>query len=85
MTAKTKHGHKAHRATHGADPGTAHERLNRRHAQVGRPEGAMHQGGEMAPPMAAPPQPQDNVSMAPPGAGPTASGGSTDDESGDQT
>lgn len=40
MTAKTKHGHKAHGPTRGADPGTPHERLNRQHARVGRAEGA---------------------------------------------
>lgn len=39
MTAKTKHGHKAHRAAHGADAGTPHERLNRMHAMPNRAEG----------------------------------------------
>ena len=95
MTAKTRHGRAAHRPAHGADKGTPHERLNRLHAQPGRPEGAMHggaSGGAPAAPAALampgsatmPPQPQDNtMPMAPPGAGPSA--GSSDDEEGDQT
>lgn len=91
MTAKTKHGHGAHPAAHGADPGTAHERLNRRHAMPGRPEGAMHNEGSgepaaspvpMAPPMgmgasAAPGAPMGGSSMG------ASSGG--DDEEGEQT
>jgi hypothetical protein len=93
MTAKTKHGHKAHGPARGADPGTPHERLNRLHAQPGRPEGAMHGGAgpsqmpaeppqpaPMAPPMGAGPQMGAGPSMGPPGAGP-----STDDEEGEQT
>lgn len=39
MTAKTKHGYKGHE-THGADHGTAHERLMRQHRRPGRAEGA---------------------------------------------
>lgn len=85
MTAKTRHGHKAHRNTHGADAGTPHERLNRVHAIPNRPEGAMNQGGGPAPAgVEPPPQPQDNVGMAPPGAAPAEAGGS-DDESGEQS
>lgn len=84
MTAKTRHGHGAHAPAHGADPGTAHERLNRRHAMPGRPEGAMHSGG--GEPAASP------VPMAPPmGMGASAApgapmgGSSSDDEEGEQT
>lgn len=87
MTAKTKHGHGAHRAAHGADHGTPHERLNRLHAQPGRAEGAMHAGAPpppmappqapAAPPMGAPPMGAPNPAM---GAGPQ-----TDDEEGDQS
>lgn len=82
MTAKTKHGHKAHRPAHGADPGTPHERLNRLHAQVGRPEGAMHGGAPMPPSMpdAAPPMMGAPPAMSPPGAGP-----STDSDEGEMT
>lgn len=83
MTAKTKHGHKAHRRAHGADAGTPHERLNRMHAMPNRAEGQMMQNAGAAPPMAAPPQPQDNTGMAPPGAGPAAADSSSD--SGDET
>ena len=88
MTAKTRHGHGAHRAAHGADKGTPHERLNRMHAMPGRPEGApmsAQAGGiadpnpaEGAGPMAMPPNP--GMPSAPPGASP-----STDDEEGDQS
>lgn len=79
MTAKTKHGHKAHRPAHGADAGTPHERLNRLHAQPGRAEGAMHPGGLGAPP----PSP---VAAAPPmGAAPMGMGSMTDDAEGEQT
>lgn len=87
MTAKTKHGHKAHPPAHGADPGTPHERLNRLHAMPGRAEGAMH-GMEPAespgigttepPQMPPPPGGAAQSPMAPPGAGP-------DDEEGEQT
>jgi hypothetical protein len=79
MTAKTKHGHKAHHAAHGADPGTPHERLNRLHAQPGRPEGAMHGGGLPAGPTA-PPGIGGAMGGASLGAGPA-----TDDEEGEQT
>jgi len=90
MTAKTKHGHKAHPAAHGADPGTAHERLNRAHAMPGRPEGAMmgdSSGGPMPPTMpttqpgAMAPPPMG----APPMGGAMSMGNSTDDEEGDQS
>jgi len=88
MTAKTKHGHKAHRRAHGSDEGSAHERLNRMHAMPNRAEGApmSSAGAGAAPPgVAPPPQPQDNTApMAPPGGAPAAAGGS-DDESGEQT
>lgn len=80
MTAKTRHGHKAHHAAHGADPGTPHERLNRLHAQPGRAEGAMHLGGGAPPPMPSEP-------MAPPMAAPPAMAGGAgpDSEAGEQT
>ncbi len=85
MTAKTKHGHAAHHRAHGSDEGTAHERLNKRHAMPGRPEGAMHMGdaaGAAPPPMAAPAMP----SMPPGGGAPDQSMGagpsSSDDEGG---
>lgn len=98
MTAKTKHGHKAHAPTRGADPGTPHERMNRLHAQPGRPEGAMRgmnqnqSGGAGSEGAGTPEAP----SMPPMGAGPAPAGGSmpgasmgegpsTDDEEGDQT
>lgn len=89
MTAKTKHGHGAHARAHGSDEGSTHERLNRRHAMPGRPEGAMHNegGGEpaaspvpMAPPMgmgasAAPGAPMGGSAMG--------GGAATDDEGGE--
>ena len=79
MTAKTKHGHKAHPRAHGADHGTPHERLNRMHAQPGRPEGAMMAGGgePAAPPMAAPPM---GAPPGMPGGGAPSTGG--DEEGG---
>lgn len=82
MTAKTKHGHKAHHAAHGADPGTPHERLNRLHAQPGRPEGAMHgsAGPAPMPSMGATPPTAPPMGGAPMGAGPA-----TDSEEGEQT
>jgi hypothetical protein len=85
MTAKLKHGHKHHPA-HGADPGSTHERLLRRHAEPGRPEGAMHPGGAMAAP--APAMPQQPPMGAPPmgaPAGPSMGAGPStgdDDEGG---
>lgn len=90
MTAKTKHGHKAHPRAHGADAGTPHERLNRMHAMPNRAEGqpmsAASTGAPPPPAMAAPPSPQGNaMAMAPPGAGPSAGPGASDDEEGDQT
>jgi hypothetical protein len=82
-----EHGHAAHKPAHGADPGTPHERLNRLHAQPGRPEGAMAggpNGAAMAPEPMAP-----NPGMAPPGIGAPApsmgAGPSTDTEEGDQS
>lgn len=84
MVAKTKHGHKAHPRAHGADEGTAHERLNRMHAQPGRAEGQMHAGGSSG--MAAPPAPMaapmaPNPGMAPMSPGPSMGAGpATDDE-----
>lgn len=83
MTAKTRHGHKAHAPTHGADPGTAHERLNRMHAMPNRAEGqpmSAAGGAPAAPPMGGMPAMGGPPAMAPMGAGP-----STDDEEGDQT
>lgn len=81
MTAKTRHGHGAHRPAHGADPGTPHERLNRRHAIPGRPEGAMHDGGEMpAPPMGGSP-----MAGGMPGGQSMGAGPSTDGEEGEQS
>lgn len=83
MTAKTRHGKGAHHKAHGADPGTPHERLNRMHAQPGRPEGAMMQQPSAEPP----PQPMPAAppggmgiggGMSPPGAGP-------DTDEGEQT
>jgi len=90
MTAKTRHGQKAHRETHGADPGTPHTRLNRMHAMPNRAEGApMSSAGGAPKGMPPPPQPQDNNSMAPPGAAPpgaNASGSTVaDDEAGEQS
>jgi hypothetical protein len=86
LTAKTKHGHKAHGPTHGADPGTPHERLNRMHAMPNRAEG-QPMSAAASPAMAptpAPPMgagaPMGAPPMAPPGAGP-----SPDDEEGEQT
>lgn len=85
MTAKTKHGHKAHHRAHGSDEGSTHERLNRQHAMPNRAEGApMSSAGPASSGVAPPPQPQDNNSMAPPGAGPSAAG-SSDSEAGEQT
>lgn len=86
MTAKTRHGKKAHPRAHGADHGTTHERLNKIHATPNRPEGAMHTSSPMpqSPPMA--PQPADNaMAMAPPGAGPSAGADASDGDEGDQT
>lgn len=85
MTAKTKHGHKAHRRTHGADEGSAHERLNRAHAVPNRAEGAPMSSASSG--GAPPPSP---IPQAPPmGAGavasPGAAGPSTDSEAGDET
>ena len=92
MTAKTKHGHGAHRAAHGADPGTPHERLNRLHAMPGRPEGAMAAGmgsgapmGSPAPmpPMAgggAPPMGAPPMGAPPMGAPPMGTGPGMDEE-----
>jgi len=86
MTAKTKHGHKAHRRTHGADEGTPHERLNRMHAMPNRAEGApMSSAGSAPMGVAPPPQPQDNTGMAPAGGAPAAAAGASDDESGEQS
>ena len=87
MTAKTRHGHAAHHRAHGSDEGTAHERLNKRHAQPGRPEGAMHTGGEMAAPAAAPMPPPATPPMggAPMGGDPSMGAGPStggDDEGG---
>ncbi len=77
MTAKLKHGHRHHPA-HGADPGSTHERLLKRHAQPGRPEGAMHMGDQMAPPpMTAPPMGGAPPSMPPGGGGSMGGGPST--------
>ena len=42
MTAKTKHGFHGGSHTKGADHGTTHEKLLRRHRQPGRSEGAMN-------------------------------------------
>lgn len=87
MTAKTRHGHGAHPRAHGADHGTPHERLNRLHAQPGRPEGAMAAGGANGAPMQAPPM-APNPGMAPPMGAPGPSmgaGPSPDDEEGEQT
>lgn len=85
MTAKTKHGHGAHKAAHGADPGTPHERLNRLHAQPGRPEGAMHGGGPgPMPPAPMAPNPGMGAPMGAPGPS-MGAGPSTDDEGGDQS
>ena len=88
MTARTKHGMKAHRHTHGADAGSPHERLQRQHAQPNRPEGApmsAASGPSAAPPPSPVPmgvQPQDNTpSMAPPGAGMGAPDSGAGDES----
>lgn len=89
MTAKTKHGHKAHARAHGSDEGTAHERLNRMHAMPNRAEGqpmSAATGGAPAPPqmpsapMGAPPAMGAGPAMSPPGAGP-----SSDDEEGEQS
>jgi hypothetical protein len=81
MTAKTKHGQKAHPKAHGADEGTAHERLNRAHAVPNRPEGAPMSAAGAAPPPMAPP------GMAPPGmpapGGAPMGGGAPDDEAGE--
>lgn len=88
MTAKTRHGHAAHPRAHGADHGTAHERLNRLHAQPGRPEGSMAAGGGSGAPMQEAPPMAPNPGMAPPpmGAPPSMGAGpATDDEEGDQT
>jgi hypothetical protein len=90
MTARTRHGSKAHRTTHGADRGSTHERLHRMHAQPNRPEGApmsAAQGPSAPPPMGMPmaPQPQDNVGMAPPGAPMGGMSSPMDTEEGDQT
>lgn len=86
MTAKTKHGHKAHPRAHGADHGTTHERLNRIHATPNRAEGAMSTSSPMPQQAPAAPQPQDNaMAMAPPGAGPSAGPGASDGDEGDQT
>lgn len=85
MTARTRHGSKAHRSAHGSDEGSAHHKLNRMHAQPNRPEGSPMSAATMPSPtmgMPAPPQPQDNTPMAPPGA---MAGGSMDPEEGDQT
>lgn len=86
MVAKTKHGHGAHKRAHGSDEGTAHERLNRMHAQPGRAEGAMHAGGSSG--AAAPPSPMaaplaPNSGMAAPDMG--APGPSIDSDEGEQT
>jgi len=90
-----KHGMKAHRAAHGADPGTPHERLNRLHAMPGRPEGAMHGGDSAGAPGPAPgmgpatgPEPMPPASAmggmgAPPMGAPPM--GAMDDEQGEQT
>jgi hypothetical protein len=85
MTAKTKHGHKAHHAAHGADPGTPHERLNRLHAQPGRPEGAMHMGGGAGPSQMPSAPPQMPPMGAGPGSPPMGAAPATDDEEGEQT
>lgn len=88
MTAKTRHGVKAHRHTHGADAGSAHEKMHRMHAMPNRAEGqpmSAATGPSAPPPMnpgASAPQPQDNTSMAPSGAAP---GGGQDSEEGDFT
>lgn len=82
MTAKTKHGHKAHPRAHGSDEGTAHERLNKMHAMPNRAEGqpmSAAPGGmppPPAPPMGAPPM------AAPPMGAPPMGGGAepTEDE-----
>lgn len=92
MTAKTRHGHKAHPPAHGADPGTAHERLNRLHAMPGRAEGAMHgmnqgeSGGAGVPEAPQMPAMGAGPPMAsgPPGAS-MGAGPSTDSEEGDQS
>lgn len=70
MTARLRHGAKSHRHTHGADPGSPHERLHRMHAQPNRAEGQPMSAAQAPapPPMAPTPQPQDNVGMAPAGA-----------------
>jgi len=87
MTARIRHGTK-HRHTHGADPGTPHERLNAQHAMPNRPEGAMMPGTGAPPPSPVPSAPPS------PGAGPMPSGGgmamgppgaSPDVEEGEQT
>lgn len=85
MTAKTRHGHGAHRPAHGADPGSTHERLNRRHAMPGRPEGAMHAGGEM--PAQPAPEPMGGVPAAGgmPGGQSMGAGPSTDGDEGEQS
>ena len=80
MTAKIRHG-KKHRHTHGADPGSPHERLNAMHAMPGRPEGAPMGAMGAPPPSPVPsappsmgggmPSPPDGaMPTAPPGAGP---------------
>jgi hypothetical protein len=86
MTAKTKHGHKAHPRAHGADAGTPHERLNRMHAMPNRAEGQpMSAAGGAPPPPAMAAAPGPSMPMAPPGAGPTPGPGASDDEEGDQS
>lgn len=84
MTAKTRHGMKAHRATHGADEGSRHERMNKMHAMPNRAEGQPMSAaqGPSAQPMA-PPSMAPSPMAAPPGAG--MSGPSMDTEEGDQT
>lgn len=80
MTAKTKHGHKAHARAHGSDEGSAHERLNRMHAMPNRAEGAPMSaagGGPSAAPPEMPGAPMGGQSM---GAGP-----SVDSEEGEQS
>lgn len=83
MTAKTKHGHKAHRPAHGADPGSTHERLNRMHAMPNRAEGQpMSAAGGGAPPMAPP------MAGGPPGMGAMGDqsmGAGPDSEEGEQS
>jgi hypothetical protein len=77
LTAKIKHGHKAHRRTLGADEGSPHERLNRQHAMPNRPEGAPMSAASQPnlPPSPVPQAPPmgggaSAAPMAPPGAGP---------------